>query len=169
MSNIEKETAFVVFEVINDKDRGNLALTIKPHGLDTLFFFKYHHQPIDQHPEQIQRIVQRSKPTSRKKSIKINIMPFLNEYWNVSGKFFEFKSIKLNSTSQQLAKVQERRINKEIGMMKRKNTLKEAKDRKILAENKKIRDKLDEDEAAFQVERARRIAAAMKDMQAMQN
>lgn len=158
------QTAVVVLEVRNDKDRGNLVVTITP-DQGAVHFFKYHHQPLGQHPEQIQQLVQMSKPTIRTKSIKIDIMPFLSEYWNVSKNVLEFKGVSLNSATQQVLKVEDRRINKEIGIMKRKKTIQETKEAKKVEKRSKILQKLEADETKFQEERARRIREAMADME----
>lgn len=156
------ENYSVIFEVRNDKDRGNLVLTIRSQEMsDNVHFFKYHHQPINQHPEQIQRVVRQAKPTVRTKSVKIDIISFSAHYWNVSGKFFEFKGVKLDSTEHQLFKVQERRINKDIAATKRKHTIEVSKKQD---KNQAIREKLARDEENFQLERAKRIKAAMVDM-----
>lgn len=155
------ENSLTVFEVRNDIDRGNLVLTISLEGMShNVHFFKHHHQPINQHPEQIQRIVRQAKPTTRTKSVKVNITSFLPIYWNVSGKHFEFKGVKLNCTEYQLFKVQETRINKEIGAIKRKKTIEASSKNKIQS----IREKMEIDEEKFQLERAKRIKAAKADL-----
>lgn len=161
----EKVKADVVFEVRNDKCRGNIVVTIRPKDCKDVFFFKYHHQPIKQHPEQIQDLVEMSKPTIRTKSIKVNIMPFLSEYWNQTKNVFEFKGVELNSTKQQVLKVHERRINKEIGILKRKKTIEEKKIQARNEENKVILQKLISDEEMFQAKRAERIREAMSNME----
>lgn len=154
------EATTVVLEV----DRGNLVVTIRALNSQNVFFFKYHHQPIDQHPEQVQHLVRLSKPTIRTKSIKVDIQSFITQYYNVSEKVFEFRGVPLNSTNQQVSKVMDRRINKEVGILKRKKTVEERKDAKTAEKNKKFLEKLASDEAKFQEERAKRIAAAKADM-----
>lgn len=150
----------VKFEVRNDKDRGILVLTISLEEMSyNVHFFKYHHQPIDQHPEQIQRIVRHARPTTRTKSVVVDITSFSALYWNVSGGFFEFKGIKLDSSENQILKAQKTRINKEVGAIKRKQTIEAKKKDKQEA----IREKLARDEAEFQLERARRIKEAVQD------
>lgn len=153
-------TAFVFFEIRNDKDRGNLILTVRRQEGDEVCFFKYHHQAINQHPEQMQQIVLSSKPTTRTKTIRVDIMGFIRNYWN--GTSFEFKGVQMNTTRKQSAKIYERLLNKDVGKMKRKETIAESKQKKVEANNKKIRDKLQEDEAKFQAERAKRLAELMK-------
>lgn len=159
------ETAIVVLEVRNDKDRGNLVVTIRKLESEDVYFFKHHHQPINKHPEQIQRLVELSKPTTRTKSINVNIMAFVTQYFNVSKLAFEFKGVKLNSSNQQVSKVFNLRINKEIGILKRKQTIANTKEEKLAEKNRKILEKLASDEARFQAERAERIVTAMADMQ----
>lgn len=156
MSEAQEENAAVLFEIRNDKDRGTLILTVRKNGDDTVFFFKYHHQPINQHPEIMQRIVGESKPTTRTKTIKVNIMDFLRQYWN--GTSFEFKGVVMNSTAAEKSKVFNRLLNKEIGAKKRKQTIEESKQKKLEEKNAKVRSKWTQDEAEFQAERAMRIA-----------
>lgn len=159
-------TAFVFFEVRNDKNRGNLVLTIRSaEKLEDVHFFRYHHQTLDQHPEQMQNIVQRAGPTIRTKSIKVDIFPFLIQYWNLTGKFFEFKGVKLNSSEQQVSMVYERRIKKEVGIIKRKKTILNSKEQKLAKKNQQMLAKLQSDEQKFQVERAERIRVARADME----
>lgn len=163
MSELQAEepmTANVVIEIRNDKDRGNLILTIRREDEDNVYFFKYHHQAVHHHPEQIQQIVASSKPTTRTKSIKVNILGFMRQYWN--GSFFEFKGVELNSAGKQSTKVYNRLLNKEVGKIKRKQTIEESKQIKLQQKNDKIRQKILDDEAAFQIERAKRITELMK-------
>lgn len=145
----------VLFEIRNDKDRGNLILTVRRVDEDNVWFFQYQHQPITQHPENVQEIVRTSKPSLRTKTIKVNITDFIRHYWN--GKSFEFKAVQLNSSGKQIAKVYERLANKEVGAAKRNITMKESKEKKLEEKNNKLREKRQKDEAAFQVEKAKRI------------
>lgn len=158
------DVAIVVLNVLNDKDRGNLVISIRKSDNEDTYFFKYDHQPLAKHPEQIQHLVRTSKPTTRAKSITVNIMDFITQYCNLTSGMFEFRGVKLNSTSQQVATVIDRRINKELGIMKRKKTIADGKAAKVDEKNRKIREKLLSDEAAFQQERARRIVEAMANM-----
>ncbi|KAG4079356.1 hypothetical protein HA402_008048 [Bradysia odoriphaga] len=161
MSEEQPLTAMVFFEVRNDKDRGNLVLTIRKEGNADVHFFRFHHQPVKHHPEQIQQIIQQSKPSARTKSIKVDIISFGRQYW--SGTDFEFKGVKLNSTKKQASTVYNRLINKEVGLLKRKKTVEETKQKKIKEKNGKMTRKFQEEESAFQIERARRIASAMNE------
>lgn len=113
---------FVVFEVKLDKDRCVIVLTIRKDENDNVWFFRFHHQPINCHPEQVQQIIRSHKVTARTKSIKVNILSFFPQYWNDDGKYFEFKGVKLNSTENQIAKLQNAKINKEVGLLKRQQT-----------------------------------------------
>lgn len=154
-------TAIVFFEVRNDKDRGNLILTIRrEEAPDIIAFFKYHHQAINQHPEQVQQIVGQSKPTTRTKTIKVDVLGFIRQYWD--GAYFEFKGVKLITTENQSARVYSRLVNKEVGKIKQKQTIAESKEKKLEEKNKKIRQGLASAEAKFQQERAKRIAEVMK-------
>lgn len=156
----EKLTAYVFFEIRNDKDRGNLILTARRYEDNDVCFFNYHHQAINQHPEQMQQIVALSKPTTRTKTIRVDIMGFLRNYWN--GTSFEFKGVQMNTTQLQSAKVYKRLLNKEVGIMKRKETIAESKQKKVEEKKKKIAEKLQKAEAAFQEEQAKRLADLMK-------
>lgn len=69
---------FVIFEVRLDIDRGIIILTIRKDEQDNVCFFRFHHQTIDCHPEQVQQIVRSHKLTVRTKSIKVNIYGFLS-------------------------------------------------------------------------------------------
>lgn len=165
-SQVEKQVAIVFFEVRNDKDRGNLILTVRPQQISgNVNFFRYNHQPIDQHPEQMRLIVKHSNPTMRTKTIKVDIMPFLIQYWNFADSFFEFKGVKMNNTEQQISIVQNRRTNKEVAQIKRRKTIQDSKQRKVVDKNLQIVQKLQSDEEKFQIERAERIRAATADMQ----
>ncbi len=146
----------VIFEVRNDKDLGILILTIRSATQNIAHFFKQHQQPIRQHPEQVQEIVRKCYPTTRKKCIQIDMTEFVRQYWN--GLSFEFKGIKLNSTTQQAQKVYDRLINKAIGTEKRKKTIQESKQQKIDVKNNAIRLVWKKAENVFQLERARRLA-----------
>ena len=50
-------------------------------------------------------------------------MPFLIQYWNNIGMIIEFRGQKLSSAAQQVEQVHERRINKELGIIKRQETV----------------------------------------------
>ncbi len=147
---------FVVFEVKLDKDRGIIVLTIRKEEYDDVWFFRFHHQPLNCHPEQVQQTIRSHNITSRTKSIKVNIYGFLYHYWNEEVESFEFKGVKLNSTTQQLAKVQHRKINKEIAGLKRKETVRKNQQDKLELQ-KELNEKLENE---FQLERAKRIASA---------
>lgn len=111
------------FGVRNDKNRGLLVETIEAENGD-IYFFQFRDQPIERHCEQLQNIV-RSEKVKRSKNISVNISPFIHEYY--LGRVVQFKGTKLNSVSQQVQKVQQITINKEIGAMKRKNTIADKK------------------------------------------
>lgn len=140
---LEEMSAPIVLQVRNDRELGILILSIRKEENDTVFFFKQHHQILRRHPIEVQEIVKRSKPTSRTKSVKIDAMPFLRQYWN--GTTFEFLGTKLINSDDQNAKVYSRRLNKEIGTQKRLATIKAKK--------------LSKDEEVFQEKRAQRLGA----------
>lgn len=154
---------FVVFEAKLDKDRGIIILTIRKQENDNVCFFRFHHQPITCHPEQVQQIIRSNKVTARTKSIKVNVFSFLSHYWNESGQCFEFKGIKLNSTAQQTATIQSARINKEIVLLKRQHTGTGTKQQKHKEKMDTLAKKLQEEETLFQIKRAERIAEVKAD------
>ncbi len=100
-------SAVVVLQIRNDKERGILVLTIRQADSDVVFFFKPHHQPLRQHPIQVQEIVKRSNPTARTKTLTL-----------------EFMGVVLSSTDDQSKKTYNRLLNKEVGAIKRKETIK---------------------------------------------
>lgn len=159
-------TAIIVLQVRNDKERGILVLTIRQVQNETLYFFKPHHQPLRQHPSQVQEIVKRSSPTTRTKSVTFDAITFLRQYWN--GTTFEFMGVILTSTDDQVSKTYSRLLNKEVGAIKRKEVIATKKQEKAAAELKKRTDKLFRDEQAFQVERARRIHELLQTRQPTQ-
>lgn len=158
---------FVVFEVKLDKDRGILVLTIRKEEKDDVCFFRFHHQPLNCHLEQVQQVIRSQKVTARRKSVKVNIYSFFSHYWNEQKKHFEFKGIKLNSTGQQMVDMQERQINKEIRLMNRREARETVtKEQKEAEKWKKLTEKYAEQEAQFQLRRAKRIAEAVQDIEA---
>lgn len=69
--------------------------------------------------------------------------------------------VKLNSTDDQVAKVHRRLVNKELGAIKRKDTIEVKNQQKVAQMQNKIQAKLEQDERNFQTERAKRIAELM--------
>lgn len=147
---------FVVLEVKLDKDRGIIVLTIRKEEHDDVCFFRFHHQTLKCYPEQLQQVIRSHNITARTKSVKVNIYGYLSHYWNEEDKCFEFKGVKLNSSKQQLAKVQNYKINKEIASLKRKETVRTNQQEKL----KDLKEKNAKLEEEFQLERAERIAEA---------
>lgn len=143
-------SAQIVLQVRYDKELGILILTIRKEENETTYHFKQHHQVLRRHPIQVQELIKRSKPTARIKSVTIDALPFLRQYWN--GKTFEFMGAKLNTAEDENAKVYDRLLNKEIGTKKRLATIKAKK--------------LAKDELAFQEKRAQRLAALFAGQQA---
>jgi hypothetical protein len=153
--------AIGTFGIRNDKYRGLLVETFESQN-GNVYFFKYQHQPIHIHCEQMQNIV-RAANITRAKKIKVDITSFLHEYYRKEDDTFYFKANKLNSANDQVQKVQHMRINKEIGIAKRKNTIADNKQSKIVEKNTKLLAKLAEDEKNFQKERIERINVMMKE------
>ncbi len=156
----------VLFDVKNHKELGILVLSIRETGRDNVFFFKPHQQPLRHHPEQIREIVKDANPTARKKSIKVNISAFARVYWN--GTEFQFMGVKLKSTEERIEKVYQRLINKELGAIKRKDTIEANAKKKAEEMDQILRAKQRKAEKLFQTERAMRIAEVMKVLDAKQ-
>lgn len=131
---------------------------------NNVYFFKDHQQPLRKHPEQMQELVKLSSPTARVKTIKTNIIEYVSQYWN--GTMFQFMGVVLNSTTQQVSKVRNQLVNKEFGAIKRTETILQSKGLKAAEKDRKLRLKLDADEALFQAMRARRLAELTHDRQA---
>lgn len=163
----ESINPFVVFEAKFDKDRGIVILTIRKDEKDDVCFFRFHHQPLSCHPEQLQEFIRSQNITNRTKSVKVNIYSYSAHYWNEEEECFEFKGVKLNSTAQQLAKIHSFKIKKEIGVMKRNEANANRAERKK-ADLRKLQEKKKEIEAKFQEERAKRIAEARANLKANQ-
>ncbi len=51
--------SLVIFEVKNDKHLGILIVTIRDAKDYVIHFFRDHHQPISQHPEQVREAVKK--------------------------------------------------------------------------------------------------------------
>lgn len=143
------------FGVRNDKFRGLLVETFETSN-GNQYFFKYHQQPLMKHCEQLQILVKKTN-IQRAKKLHVDMTPFLHEYMRVSDGAIIFQETKLESVANQIEKVYTMRINKEIGIAKRKQTMAANKQAKINASNKKIKDRYESAEAEFQAERARRI------------
>lgn len=134
-----------------------MVLTIQCTKTKVPHFFREHHQPLKQHPEQLQEIVKKKCPSvGHKKTIHVDIISFVREYFD--GKAFEFKGVLLRSSAQQMDKVYDRKLKREVGTQKRLQTIKESKQRKIDEKNQTIRNNLELAERKFQEERAKRLA-----------
>lgn len=147
---------FVVeFGVRNDKFRGILIQSISENRLET-FYFKFHDQPLDRHCIQIQDII-RSENVRRSRKIIVNVTEFYFEYIHPVDKRFQFKGIYLLSTHGQFIDSSNVAINRQIGQMKRANTIAENKKKRIDERNAQLTASLAAREKAFQEERAKRI------------
>lgn len=145
----------VIFEVRNDKDRGLLIESLKAPDSD-VYFFKRDDQPLRRHCEQMQIIVRKAN-VLRSKKLKVDLSEFIHEYYRSADKSIVFRATKLKSVTQQIEKVHEMTINKEVGVMKRKSTIAQNKEAKIAEKQEKILAKMKENEEKFQVERKKRI------------
>lgn len=151
-------------QIVQDKDRGTLILSIKPkNNLKEVLFFKYQDQVIERHPEQVQNLVRKCKPTNRVKKIDVDISEFLFVYYNCVTNKFEFRGCELRSAAVQAEEVYNRKINKEIGILKRKMTIEDRKQEKIAAKQQIFMERIRDHEKQFQIERARRITELMKE------
>lgn len=150
-------TADAIFEVRNDKTDGILVLSIQCALKKIPHFFREHHQPIRQHPEQVQEIVKKNRPSvGHKKKIQIDVAEFLELYF--VGDQFEFKGVLLRSATMQVDEVYQRKLNRQIGAAKRLKTMNETKQRKIEEKNARILSDRQVAEQKFQEERAKRLA-----------
>ncbi len=145
----------VIFEVRNDKDRGLLIESLKAPDSD-VYLFKRDDQPLRRHCEQMQIIVRKAN-VLRSKKLKVDLSEFIHEYYRSADKSIVFRATKLKSVTQQIEKVHEMTINKELGVMKRKSTLAQNKAAKIAEKQEKILAKIKENEEKFQAERKKRI------------
>lgn len=149
------ENFVVEFGVRNDKFRGILIHSISKNRLET-FFFKFHDQPLDRHCIQIQDMI-RSENVKRSKKVIVNVTDFSFEYFHPVDQTFQFKGVKLLSTHGQFIDSANIAINRQIGQMKRANTIAENKQKRIDEHNAQLSASLVARETAFQVERAKRI------------
>lgn len=152
------ETVFKIkgtFGVRNDKGRGLLVETLETFD-GGQYFFKYHDQPLSKHCEQLQGIVKAAN-VQRARRLPVDMTPFLHEYVRINDSTIMFRGTKLESVKNQIEKVYTARINKEMGIAKRQQTMAATKQAKIAAQNQKLKERYDTAEAEFQAERARRI------------
>lgn len=157
MAEPEEKLKFLgIFGVRNDKGRGLLVESLEYN--EKQYFFKYHDQPLFKHCKQMQAIV-REKNVQRARKLHIDITPFLHEYLQVSDSSIIFRGTKLESNYDQIEKVYTMKLNKEEGIVKRKQTMTAKKQEKIIAHNNKVKNLYANAEAEFQAERAKRIEA----------
>lgn len=110
-SHDEEIDEFVVeFTVRNDRQHGILIEQLE--YKDDVFFFKRHDMPLHRHCEQVQRIVE-AVGVRRTKKIRIDTAEFSYEYF--ADNVPRFKGCVLNSTKQQMKKIADLYVNKEIG------------------------------------------------------
>lgn len=145
-----------IFGVRNDSSRGIIIESLQTLDKAAVYFFKYNDQPLSRHCEQVQNII-RKADVKRAKKIQVDLSEFLHEYWNDSSKRVEFRGTKLNSVDQQIAKVHELRVSKEIGATKRAVTMAAKKKTKELQKKQKILVQMEEKEQKFQAERIKYI------------
>ena len=119
-----------------------------------IHFFPDHEQPLSRHPEFVRNAVNRYEVQYRNK-IKIDLEPVIESYWNFSESRFEFSGVPLNSESQNRAKVERVRLNRELGRMKAKVTRKKNKE----ATERAKAAKRAEQEKAFQERRTKEVKA----------
>lgn len=134
----EGRTCLIVdFTVRHDKWRGILIEKFETESNE--FFFKYRDQAIHRHCVQIKEIV-RVTDVKRSKKISVDIVKFQHEYF--SNKIATFKGCALDSVNNQITKVCQSAITKEIGAAKRSITVAQNKQRKIEEHNTKISSKM---------------------------
>lgn len=81
-----KTTTKAVFHVRNHKTRGLIIESIKVLGSDDIHFFRYHHQPIHHHVEQVRNKILSTK-IIREAEVEIDIKEFFKRIH-----FFLFRS-----------------------------------------------------------------------------
>lgn len=150
----KKDKFIATFGIKNDKSRGILIQTLKV--CEDVYLFKYQDQPLSRHCLQLQNIIQ-SANVKRTRQILVDATPFICEYYHKADDSIRFKGTKLISTKKQMENVRNMKINKEIGQLKRHQTVAQKKEEKIAEHNRKLKEKLDCEERIFQMERARRI------------
>lgn len=84
--------------------------------------------------------------------------PFIHEYFQMGNETVVFKGNNLNSTTQQVKKVQEQAMNKEIRLIKRQHTIADKKEATTDQKNARLSLELTVHEENFQLDRARRIS-----------
>lgn len=99
----------------------------------------------------------KAENVQRARKLHIDITPFLHEYLQVSDSSIMFRGTKLESNYDQIEKVYTMRLNKEVGIAKRKQTMAAKKQEKIIAHNNEVKKLYADAEAEFQAERARQI------------
>lgn len=143
------------FGVRNCKTRGILIESMTYNELD-VFFFNYRDQPLDRHCVQMQNIVRKAN-VKRTKIIDVDISEFIYEYYNAAEKVYKFRGTKLTSNGQQFTNAANLSIKKEIGNLKRKETIADKKQKKIDEHNRKLIEKFESQERLFQMQRAKLI------------
>lgn len=152
MAQNEESDFVVVFTVRNDKDRGILIEQLEYNN--DIYFFKHHDMSLHRHCDQIQNIV-RSVGVQRSKKIRVDTAEFCYEYF--VDKVPSFKRCFLNSTKQQMKKVADACINKEIGAKKRSTTVANNKERKIEERKIGILERMKAADDYYQAERKKRM------------
>lgn len=144
-----------IFGVRHDKHRGILVETLETAD-GNVYFFKMHDQPISKHCQQMQNIAKLAN-VQRARKLHIDITTFAHEYFRITDKAIVFRGTKLTSAHSQVEKTYTMRLNKEMGIVKRQQTMAANKQAKILAHNQRIVSQMIKAEEEFQAERARRI------------
>lgn len=147
----------VTFGVRNCKTRGVLIESIK-FGEGNVYFFKYQNQQVDGHCMQMQNII-RSANVKRARKIEVDISEFVHEYLDPIHKTVWFRGVKLESEITQIEKVYKKRLNIEIGVKKRQQSMEVNKKAKEAAKQDALNKKAEAVERMFQEERAKRILA----------
>lgn len=149
-----------IFEVRYDQNRGLLIDSLgTPDG--NIFYFKDHDKPVQKHCVEMQNIVRGAK-IQRTKKLRIEISSFAHEYIRHSDNTVMFRGTKLVSAEDQKNKVYATRLNKEVGIAKRKQTMSANKQAKIDERNDKILLQRQDAELKYKAELKRRIIIARK-------
>lgn len=145
----------IKFGIRNDKNRGLLVETMETAD-GNVHFFKHHDQPLSSHCQQLQNIVIAAN-VRRARKLLIDVTEFYLEYFQASDNTAMFRATKLESVHNQVEKAYSMRLNKEMSIVKRRETMAANKQAKIIEKNNRIVSKIEAAEVAFQAERARRI------------
>lgn len=114
---------YLTFLVGYERDRGTCVYAIKDANSSDWYYFRDHHHYLSIHIDAVRAAVHQRNPRRRQAiDIKLDSNDLINYYDQRSKKFF-FKTNFLNGAANYIEKVSTAWANKEIGILKRKDTL----------------------------------------------